>query len=350
MFIVVAILVFGFMILIHELGHYLAARAFKVRVLEFAIGLGPKLISKERGETLYSLRVLPFGGFCKMDEDSVATSPRSFNAQSRWKRIVILSAGGIANLLVAYVIILLLSLNITSYAGNVIDRFVEGNPIQGQDGLAVGDRIVSINSERIFTTGDFRLIITLADGDNVDLVVDRGGDIYRLYDFPLYVRDFIIDGEAQQRVGIYFNLVEPNFGQRTRFAAYTFYNNVRMIRLGLLELFRGGVGADDLAGPIQIVSIISDIGGEAATARSAIVGITGFAALLMVNLAIINLLPLPALDGGRIVMQLLTGAVEAITRKQINPIYEKYVHATGFVLLVGLMLFVVINDILRLAA
>jgi len=348
MYVVIAIIVFGLMVAIHELGHFISAKALGVRVNEFAIGMGPKILSKQGKETLYSLRVFPFGGFCAMEEDEDAVDGRSFNAQKRWRRIIILAAGSFANLVFAFIIVLILSSQAQVFGGTTITGLVDDFPHKGEGGLMVGDRIVSINGERIFYRDDFALFMSLAGGENIDLIVERDNARVTLNNFPLYLREFIVDGEVQVRYGIYLNLIEATAMQRLRYSAYLTMNYVRIIRVSLAQLISGAVGVRDMSGPVHIVSIMSDIGQEAPTTTAALGNIAGLAAFIMVNLAVMNMLPIPALDGGRIVFIFIAWVVEKISRKPLNPKYERYIHMATFMLLIGFMVFVLINDVVRI--
>ena len=350
MYIFLAIIAFGLMIAIHELGHFAAAKALNVKVNEFAIGMGPKLLSKQGKETLFSLRLIPFGGFCAMEgENDASDDERSFGAQKRWRRIVILAAGGIFNLVAAFIIVVILSFQANAFQGSTITGLLDGHPLEGQDGLMAGDQIIRINGERVFYRDDFTLFMQLAGGENVDLVIRRDGQRIELDNFPLYRREFIIDGEPVLLFGIEgFNIIEATPMESIRYALYSTMNYVRIVRISLVHLFTGLVGLDGIAGPVQLVAVMGDIGQQAPTPGAAILGILNLVAFIMVNLAIMNFLPIPALDGGRIVLIGISWIVEKIIRKPLDPKYEGYVNTGAFVLLIGLMVFVLFNDVISL--
>jgi regulator of sigma E protease len=349
MYSILAIIAFGLMIAIHELGHFAAAKALNVKVNEFAIGMGPKLFSKQGKETLYSLRLLPFGGFCAMEgENDASADERSFSAQKRRRRIVILAAGGVFNLVAAFIIVVFLSFQADAFVGSTITGLFDDHPLEGPHGLMAGDQIISVNGERVFYMNDFSLFMQLAGDENVDLVIRRDGQRVELNNFPLYRREFMRDGEIELRFGLMFEVIEATPMQSLRYALYSTMNYVRIVRISLVQLFSGLVGFDGIAGPVQLVAVMGDIGQQAPTPGAALLGILNLVAFIMVNLAIMNFLPIPALDGGRIVLIVLSWIIEKIIRKPLDPKYEGYINTGALVLLIGLMVFVLFNDVISL--
>ena len=349
MYIFISIIAFGLMIAIHELGHFVAAKALNVKVNEFAIGMGPKLLSKQGKETLFSLRLIPFGGFCAMEgQDEASDDIRAFSSQKRWRRIVILAGGGIFNLIAAFIIVVILSFQANAFATSTITGLFDDHPLEGPEGLMAGDQIIRINGERVFYMGDFSLFMNLAGGENVDLVVRRDGQRVELNNFPLYPREFMFNGELQLRFGLSFEVIEATPMQSLRYALYSMMNYVRIVRISLVHLFSGLVGFDGLAGPVQLVAVMGDIGQQAPTWSAALASIAGLVAFIMVNLAVMNFLPIPALDGGRIVLIFISWAIEKIVRRPLDPKYEGYINTAFFVLLIGLMIFILFNDIINL--
>jgi len=364
MFIVLGILAFGIVIAVHELGHYISAKALGVKVNEFAIGMGPKLLAKQGKETLYSLRALPFGGFCSMEgeheEDDENPDPRSFLSQKRWKRIIILASGSIANIIIAFIVILILTSAQHFFVGTTITGMHKDFPNAGLDGLMPGDRIVSINGERLFYIDDFSLLMQLNTGDTIDLVINRDGRQIDLNNFPLAVRQYAVESEAEReiygdsrpRYGLNFNSIENSFTETVKYSVYQTYSYVRMIRLSLVMMFRGDVSISDIAGPVGIVGFMHDIGQNAQERGEpiiyAVLGIVRFAAFIGVNVAVINLLPIPAMDGGRILFTVLSWIIEKIIRKPLDPKYEGYINTGAFVLLICFMVFILYNDVIRL--
>jgi regulator of sigma E protease len=325
MYIVVAILAFGVLIAVHELGHFTAAKLLGVRVNEFAIGMGPKLLKKQGKETLYTLRALPFGGFCAMGEDDgEPEDDRSFTAQKGWRRITILAAGSVFNLVAGFIIvtvIILLFSQTRSYGGTTIVQLADGFPLEGADGLMAGDRLVSINGERLYYMDDFSILMQIASGKPIDLTVRRGDETIALSGFPLERREYIDDGVAVVRYGITFNSVEATTWEKFKYSCYTTVNFVRLVRLSLAQLFSGAVGVRDLSGPVGIVDAMNDVAQASPNIRAAILNIAHLTAFIGVNLAVMNMLPLPALDGGRILFIFITWALEKIMRRRVDPKY-----------------------------
>ena len=347
MYIVIAILAFGILIATHELGHFLAAKACGVKVNEFAIGMGPALFKKQGKETLYSLRLLPIGGFCAMEgEDEETEDPRAFARQHPLKRTVILVAGAFMNFLVGFLIVLILYTGAGAFVGNTVTELVDGFRYS-ENGLQVGDRIVAIDGHRVYYAEDFSTYMARRSG-SVDMTVLRGGEKIQLTDYALQQEEYVVDGQTVLRYGVTFNLIEGTAGAKLKYSLYTAYNFVRYVMMGLSDLISGAVGINQLSGVVGIVGTISDVGQQSAGAHAAAMNIAYLCAFIAVNLAVMNMLPVPALDGGRVFLLLVTVVIEKITRKKINPKYEGYIHAIGLVLLLVLMAYVMFNDIVRL--
>jgi regulator of sigma E protease len=346
MYIVIAIIAFGLLVAIHELGHFVAAKLLGVKVNEFAVGMGPKLIQKQGKETAYTLRAIPLGGFCSMEgEDEEVDDPRSFTAQRRWKRVIILTAGSAMNFLLGLAIAIVLFSNMEYMAGTKIVALDAAFPGDGERGLMEGDELISIDGERLRYSDDFSTFMALG-GERVDIVLTRGGERVELDDYPLTRRPM---EDGSMKYGISFNRIEGGVFQRLRYSWYASLNFVRMTRISLSHLITGRAGLRELSGPVGIVSAINDVGREERlTSAEKRFNIAYFVAAIAVNLAVMNLLPIPALDGGRILFTLVTGAVELVTRRRVNPKYEGYIHAAGFVLLLGLMALVMVSDVLKI--
>ena len=368
MFIVLAILAFGLIIAIHELGHYISARLLNVKVNEFAIGMGPKLLKKQGKETLYTLRAIPFGGFCAMegeDEEGEDPDPRSFLSQKRWRRIVILASGSVANLLSALIIILVLTAGAEGFRGTTISN-IDGFPTHGNHTLMEGDTVVSINGERLYYANDFFLFMqmstlnrnyttTIQDGEvvrlvHMDFVIERDGQIITMNNFPMTLREVEINGEKVLRYGIsaHFEIIDATITEKLKASFYQVFNYMRMIRLSLAMMFSGAASLGDISGPVGIVSAMNTVGQQAPTIGIAIIDIISFTAFIGVNVAVINLLPIPAMDGGRILFVFLTWAIEKITRKHLDPKYEGYINTGALFMLIGLMVLILYNDVMRL--
>jgi len=351
MYIVLAIVIFGILISTHELGHFTAAKICGVKVNEFSIGMGPALFQFTRGETQYSLRILPIGGFCAMEgEDENSVDPRAFTSQGVWKRLVILAAGAAMNFITGLLIVIVLFAGATSFLTPRIAGFLEGFPCEGEEGLMAGDRIVNINGSHIFYAEDFSVYMSRSNGESVDMTVLRDGQKVRLEDLPLTLREYESNGQTRMMYGISFYRVEANAAERLKYSCYTAYNFVRMVWMGLSDIVSGAIGVRDLSGPVGIVSAINDVGESSESAAAAFQNIAYLAAFIAVNLSVMNMLPIPALDGGRIFFLIVTWIAEKLTRRSIDPRYEGYVHAAGMILLFGLMAFVMVNDIINIAA
>ena len=350
MYIVLAIIVFGVLIATHELGHFLAAKACGVRVNEYAIGMGPAILKKQRGETLYSLRCLPFGGYCAMEgEDGDSDDPRSFQVQAVWKRLIILFAGAAMNFLTGLIIAVILFSGASALVTPEIVELAEGFPDDGERGLMVGDTIRSINGERVWYSSDFTLLMGRSGDRPVDMVVIRDGEKVRLEDYDLRAREYAdSDGNVTVRYGVSFKVIKAGILDRLRYSVYTACNFVRLVRFSLADLVHGAVGFKDISGPVGIVSAINDMGQSSSSVSAALSNIAFLCAFIAVNLAVMNLLPIPALDGGRIFLLIITWIIEKIIRRKIDPKYEGYIHAAGLVLLVGLMVVIMFSDVVKL--
>lgn len=345
--IVFAVIIFSFLIFVHELGHFLAAKASGVQVNEFSMFMGPTLVKWQRGETLYSIRCIPLGGFCAMEgEDADTDNPRSFQKAAWWKRLIILLAGAAMNFISGFLIFALVLSPSEGFAQPVIAEAEPGNTIVYEEGLHIGDRILKIDGSRVYISSDSNMLFSLRPGETHDLVVERDGKRIHLDDFPMQLHEFTNeDGSVSMRYGIRFAYQEKTFG---RLLSYTWNNClsvVQSVKLSLQMLFTGQAGLNDVAGPVGIVQMMNTTAQASATTLDAVLNLLYFGAFISVNLAVMNLLPIPALDGGRAVALLLTVAIEFVTRKKINPKYEGYIHAAGMVLLLAFMAVVMFKDI-----
>ncbi|MBQ3556411.1 MAG: site-2 protease family protein [Oscillospiraceae bacterium] len=347
-YILIALLLFGVLVAVHEFGHFATAKLLGVRVNEFAIGMGPALWKRQRSETQYSLRAFPVGGYCAMEgEDDDSDDPKAFGAQPVWKRLIILCAGAFMNFIVGLLLVMLLYAGEKSFATPVIADFMDGFPLVGEQGLMAGDRIVSIDGERVYLASDISLLLSRA-GDSVDLVVKRDGQKVELTDLPLTLREYDVNGQQLQRYGLYFETEDATVWAKLRNSWLNAVDFVRLVRLSLTDLLSGSAGVKDLTGPIGIVDTIAQVGSQSATVSVAVRNILYFGALIAVNLAVMNLLPLPALDGGRVFFLLVNALWLLVFRKKINPKYEGYIHFAGLLALLALMAVVAFNDLVRI--
>lgn len=349
MYILFAILLFGFLIAIHEFGHFIVAKACNVKVNEFSIGMGPLLLSRQGKETLYSLRLLPIGGFCAMEgEDGDSEDDRAFSKAAAWKRFLILIAGSAFNFLTGLVIVMCIYSGAVSYTEPVLAGFMEGFPLVGEEYLMEGDEIYSINGKRVFLTNDVSTILTVENSDTVDVMVRRDGALITLEDLPLVLREYEVDGQTVMRYGLYFSAHEASFGDKIKLGLYTSVNFVRNVFWSFEMLMEGTAGFNDLSGPVGIVQTMSEVGEASATVMDAIINLLYFGAFVAVNLSVMNLLPIPALDGGRIFLMLVNGVCLLLFRKRIPERLEGYLHFIGLVLLLILMGAVMINDVYKI--
>ncbi len=347
MSIVFAILLFSILIFVHELGHFLAAKASGVRVNEFAMFMGPAIFKKQVGETLYSIRCIPIGGYCAMEgEDQDTDDPRSFQKAAWWKRLIILVAGSAMNFLIGILIMVIVYMPSKQLLVPVIEYAEPGCTVVSEEGLHVGDEILEIDGEKIYLQSDFSMFLALNPGDVHDLVVKRNGERVVLDDLLMEKHEFTDpDGGSSMRYGFSFTIVDATFGSKLATAWKSCINTVRTVRVSLQMMFRGQAGLKDMTGPVGLVQIMSDTAQAAPSALDALLSMLSIGGFIAINLAVMNLLPIPALDGGRVVGLLLTSAIEGITRKKLNPKYEGYIHGAGMILLLALMALIFFKDI-----
>ena len=345
-----AILLFSILIFVHELGHFAAAKLSGVQVNEFSMFMGPALWKKQIGETLYSVRLIPIGGFCAMEgEDEDTDNPRSFQKAAWWKRLIILVAGAAMNFLMGVILMFIVYMPAQAVVEPVIASFEDFSTVDGEHGLQVGDRILELDGEKIYVQSDFSLILSLNPGDYHDLVVERAGKKVQLPNLLMEKHEVTReDGTTQWLFGMNFTLQELNFAGKIRYAWYQCLDTVRLVRLSLQMLITGQAGLSDMSGPVGIVQQMSTVAEASPTALDALLNMLYFGAFLAINLAVMNLLPIPALDGGRVVGLLITAAVEGIIGKKINPKYEGYLHGAGMIFLLALMAVVMFKDIFYL--
>lgn len=347
MSILFAILLFSLLIFLHELGHFVAAKLSGVRVNEFCMFMGPAIWKKQKGETLYSIRCIPIGGYCAMEgEDGGSDDPRSFDRASWWKRLIILAAGSLMNFLTGLALLVLFFSTERQFILPVVTQIEEGCAIAGEKGIQEGDRILEVDGERIYVYSDFQMILGLNGGENHDLVLLRDGQRVELKDFAMVKGEFPNeDGSTSLRYGFSFSLVPASFTETVKYVWNSALDMVRMVRLSLKMLLTGQAGIRDVGGPVMIVQQMTQVAEASATTYFAVMNLIYFGAFIAINLAVMNLLPIPALDGGRIVCLLITTLVEAATHEKINPKYEGYLHGVGMILLLALMALIMFKDI-----
>ncbi len=354
---IVFILVFSVVVIAHELGHFLIAKLNGIKVLEFAIGMGPSLIQFTKGETRYVLRLLPLGGACMFEgEDGVYSSKEegktrqepeqkpegSFSEAKVWARIATVFAGPFFNIILAF----LLSLIVVGFSGSVkptINSLMEGYPA-AQAGLEVGDVITKIDGDRVYLQSEVTLISSMSRGKTMEVEYLRDGEKYKTSLTPQF-------SEADDRYYMGFTIGEYVECKGLKLIQYSFYEVRYWLNAtidSLLMLVQGQLSKDDLSGPVGIAVTIDETIEQTKPygLPTTILTMINFAVLLSVNLGVMNLLPIPALDGGRLLFLL----VEVVRGKPLPPEKEGIVHFVGFVALMLLMVFVMYNDIARIFA
>ncbi len=338
--IILALLLFSFIVFFHELGHFLLARKNGVYVEEFCIGMGPTIISKQGKETKYSIKLLPIGGACMMGEDDVEnTDEKSFNNKSVWARISVIAAGPIFNFILAFI----LSMIVVAWVGydkSEIGGIVPNSAAQ-EAGLQKGDVITEINGKNIHLFREISVYNQFHQGEKVTLEYKRDGKTY----------ESVLTPQKNEQGQYLIGITQAKYKKANAFTAlqYGLYEVEYWIETtleSLKMLVTGKIGMDQLSGPVGIVDVVGDAyeTNKAYGVSSVIFSLINLSILLSANLGVMNLLPLPALDGGRLVFLF----VEAIRGKRVPPEKEGMVHFAGLILLFGLMIFVLFNDIQRL--
>lgn len=345
MSIVIAILIFGLIITIHEFGHFLAAKLNGVKVNEFAIGMGPAIFKKKKGETLYALRVLPIGGYCAMEgEDSDSEDSRAFGNKPVWRRITIVIAGVVMNFILGFIVLCILTARSDAITTTKISEF-EDKALSHKTGLEVGDEIVGINGMRIFTAMDMSYKFTNDEDGVYDVTVIRKGQRVTIKDVSLSMKDDVIhfDFWVFPKKVTPVSVITQSFKQGI--------TDARLIYISLADIIKGKYGIKDMSGPVGIVSSIGDViesEKDDQTGKidwsSLIDTMLSLSAFITINVGIFNILPLPALDGGRLIFLI----IEGIRRKPVKPEHEGMVHMIGMLLLFGLMIVITVSDITKL--
>ncbi len=334
MTIILALIIFSLLVLVHEGGHFLAAKRAGIRVEEFAIGLGPALWQFKRGETIYSLRLFPLGGFNRISgmDGFEANDPRGFNCQPLLKRMGVIAAGSGMNFLLAvFLFVLTFTILGSPTDSNVIGRVGPGKPA-AQAGLESGDRVLAINDIPINSWTEMVELIHNNPETKISLLVERGNQ----------QKKFVMTTVRDPESGVGLIGIEPTWERQGlwRSIIMGFQQAIAIAILllsGLVQMIIGRLEAD-VMGPVGIVQLV----GQAAT--FGVANILNFTALLSVNLGLINLLPIPALDGSRLAFL----AAEAIRGKPLNPEKENFIHLIGFALLIGLFIVITYQDIIRI--
>lgn len=354
MYIILAILLFGILIAAHEWGHFIAARLCGVTVHEFAIGMGPVLWKKmgKKG-TQFTIRALPIGGFCAMEgEESESDDPHSLSNQGFWKKVLVFAAGAAMNFLAGVLILLALNSRAAGFVVPVISGTApEFAAVNNGQTLEEGDVFYAINGSRVYLASDVELLLTLADRQPIDLTVLRDGERVELK--QLSVRTYTDSaGGSYEGYGLYRGTMiqEATLGLKLKYTWYNAVDFVRIVWYSLKMLVTGAAGVSDLSGPVGIVSTINEVGTQSVSVAAALENIAYFGAMIAVNLAVMNLLPIPALDGGHILFLVVATVSEKLFRRKVPMKYEAAINMVFFALLMGLMLFVTFNDVMKLVS
>ena len=350
--IVIAILVFCVIILLHELGHFIAAKLCGIYVKEFAFGMGPVILRKKGKETEYVIRAFPIGGSCSFEgedggyaEGEIApdSNPRAFNRKPVWQRMIVILAGPLMNLILGYIVVIISLITSSAIASTTIvefrDESVSGNY------LMKDDEILSVDGMTVFSISDVTYKLQSSDRKNAngnlvfDFVVKRNGEKVTLKDV-----EFMTTKNENGTNGIYFDFyvyrLEKTFTNIVTEGFRESCSTARIIIMTLVDMLRGKYGLNDLSGPIGVGTVISE-----AVSQYTFSDFMNIVSLITINVGVFNLLPIPALDGARFVFLI----IEAIRRKPVKPEVEGMVHFVGFALLMLLMVVVTFNDIVKLA-
>lgn len=407
----VAILLFAVVVVIHELGHFIAAKLMKVKVNEFAIGFGPAIIKKQIGETLYAIRLIPFGGYCAMEgEDEESEHERSFGSKSAWKRMIIVVAGAFNNLVLGLILVGFMlgisgvyststvenfycpigdvtfngvvdeediskanaylngEIELTDREKAYVDMDENGNidaydlslmetaskdektakPRSYATGLRSGDKVVKVDGRRVYNAADLSYMMMNSRDNTLEMTVVRDGKKIELSAVEFNMRE--IEGKSYIRNDFAVVNEQLTIKKPFSFVKYTFSESVSVARavwMSLFDMVTGRYGLNDIMGPVGVVSTVSETVSNAATSSNPLLGLESIfyiMGLITINLGIMNLLPFPALDGGRLAFLL----VEIITRKKPSAKVEGIINAVGLAILFGFILLITGNDIIRL--
>ncbi len=329
----IAIILFLILIVIHEFGHFIAAKLLGVRVNEFAVGFGPKLLKWGKGETKYAINLVPLGGYCAMEgEDEASGDARAFCNKKPWRRFLIVVMGAVFNLILGLVLVSITLIPQQRFTTTTVDSFRE-NAVSVNHGLQEGDKIIAVDGRKIFTTYDLSYAFRNVDDGAINITVKRNGERVQLEQVEFATEE--IEGINYLTVDFYVKGREKTF---TSFVSHTFdtaISNCAVVYRSLADLLTGRYGISAMSGPVGVTAAIGNV------AKQNLFDIIPIMALITINLGLFNLLPLPALDGGRLVFILF----EMIFHKPVPQKYEAIVHAVGLVLLLLLMLVVSFKDI-----
>ena len=336
--IIVAILIFGFLIFFHELGHYSVAKFCGIKVNEFSIGFGPKLFGFTKGETLYAIRAIPMGGFVKMEgEDEKSDDKRAFYNKPTWQKLLVVVAGAFMNLLLGFILMVILVFNTSKITDMTIEKFADG-AVSSSYGLKEGDKILKIDKYNLKTISDLNYILIEVSDRGVNVIVERNNEKITLENIHFPVIEDKESGIKIANIDFKFGQKDITFLNALRYSFDSVISDIKSVWITLAGLIKGQYSLKVMSGPIQITETMATISSHG------LVPLMRFVILITVNLGVMNLLPLPALDGGRILFLL----IEMIRRKPLKQEWESYIHWIGFALLILLSIYVIYNDILRI--
>ena len=338
MSIIVALLIFSLIITFHELGHFIPAKLSGIGLTSFSLGMGPAILKKKIGETEYCLRILPFGGSCAMvGEDEESDAENSFQKKSVWQRIAVVAGGPVFNFIMAFIgsVIMIACIGVDK---PIIAQTMDGYPAY-EAGVRAGDEIISMNGRKIGVYREVSMYIQLHQGETVELVYERDNERYTSVIEPR------MDEEGYYLMGITGGAYEKckNPLEVVSFGVKQVNYWVRMVFDSLKMMVSGKVNREDGGGPVRIVGMIGDTYEESAKegAFTVFINMLNMVIFLSANLGVMNLLPIPALDGGRLIFLL----VEAVSGKRVPADKEGYIHLAGFAILMTLMVLILFNDI-----
>ena len=329
----VAIALFLVLIIIHEFGHFIAAKLLGVKVNEFAVGFGPKLFSKQGKETKYSVNLIPLGGYCAMEgEDEDSGDNRAFCNKKPWRRFIIIAMGAIFNLILGLVIVAITLAPQEAFNSTVVAEFKE-NAVSSESGLMVNDKITEVEGRKIFSTYDLSYAFTNVKDGKIDMTVIRDGKRVELKDVAFNSSEE--DGISYLEVDFYVYGIKKTVGSYIEQTFATAASYCAVVWRSLIDIIAGKYGISAISGPVGITAAIGS------AAKLNLANLLPIMALITINLGLFNLLPVPALDGGRLLFIL----IEMIFRKPVPQKYEAAVHAIGFAVLIAFMLLITAKDI-----
>lgn len=337
--IILAILIFSLIVIFHELGHFIFAKKCGIKVNEFCLGLGPMLFHFTKGETTYALRLLPFGGACVMEgEDEESDDGRAFNNKTVWQRIQVVAAGPIFNFILAYIMSVVF-IACVGYDAPVLSGVSDGYPAQEQ-GLMAGDTIVSLNHYRVHFFQEIRIYAFFHGTEEITVTYERDGQEYQTVIQPRYDATsgsylLGVTGDGTRQKATVLEMLSYG-GYEMKYQLYSTLQSLKM-------LFTGQVSLNDMSGPVGIVQTVGEVYDQSLSSGAfyVMVNMLSIAILLSANLGVMNLLPIPALDGGRLLFLI----IEAVRGKRLNGELEGKINYIGFCLLMLLMVVVLLNDV-----